>query len=270
MTPRDAAPAEARVERRTVKNHSPKGGMRGVRAAGGGYSRVVQPADEFRGTTVQVCGLWPFAAGTGAPSVGVPIGRHAHTSTTVCCDPISWFQRAILISNPSAFVLGKPGLGKSTLVRRWCTGLAGYGVLPLVLGDLRPDYVNLIRALGGQVIQLGQGRGSLNVLDPGEARVAAARLPASARARVLNDAATRRLTIVSALITIARHGQPTDHEMTIVDRALRLLDDRLEGVPSLPDLLAILQEAPDELRAVALDRGDRERYQDRTESLEAS
>ena len=43
--------------------------------------------------------------------------------------------------------------------------LAGFGVLPLVLGDLKPDYVDLIAALDGQVIRLGRGRGYLNVLD---------------------------------------------------------------------------------------------------------
>ena len=31
-------------------------------------------ADEWRGTTVQVCGLWPFSTGTGTPMVGVPLG----------------------------------------------------------------------------------------------------------------------------------------------------------------------------------------------------
>jgi len=56
---------------------------------------------------------------------GVPLGRNLLSGATLCCDPISWFQRANLISNPSAFVLGKPGLGKSTVVRRMALGLAG-------------------------------------------------------------------------------------------------------------------------------------------------
>ena len=73
--------------------------------------------------------------------VGVPLGRHLFTNATVCADPISWFQIAKLISNPSVFVLGLPGLGKSTLVRRMALGLSGFGVQPLVLGDLKPDYV---------------------------------------------------------------------------------------------------------------------------------
>lgn len=94
----------------------------------------------------------------------------------MCYDPISWFQRARLIRNPSMFVLGLPGLGKSTLVRRVLIGLAGYGTIPLVLGDVRPDYVDLIEALGGDVISLGGARGYLNPLDNSEALEASERL----------------------------------------------------------------------------------------------
>ena len=125
---------------------------------------VVQPPDEWRATTVQACGLWPFAAGTGTPMVGVPLGRNMLSGATLCCDPISWFQRAGLISSPSVFVLGKPGLGKSTVVRRMALGLSAYGVLPLVLGDLKPDYVDLVQAIGGQVVTLGRGRGHRQAL----------------------------------------------------------------------------------------------------------
>lgn len=244
--------------------------MRGWLGRGRGESFMVQAADEWRGTTVQVCGLWPFSVGTGAPMIGAPIGRHLFTGATVCCDPISWFQRAQLISNPSAFVLGRPGLGKSTLVRRMATGLAGYGVMPLVLGDLKPDYVDLIQALGGQVITLGRGRGYLNVLDPGEAAAAAQRLTGTARAQVLADAHGRRHQMVSALITITRKAPPTDREETILDRALKVLDERHPGVPVLGDLLQVIRDAPPEVRTVALDRGSTERYGQITEDLEAS
>lgn len=248
--------------------------MRGWIGRGRGQSVYVQQADEWRGTTVQVCGMWPFAIGTGTPMVGVPLGRHIHTGATLCCDPISWFQRAKLISNPSAFVLGKPGLGKSTLVRRMATGLAGYGVMPLVLGDLKPDYVDLIEAMGGQIITLGRGRGYLNVLDPGEATEAAERLRASGHekeaAQVMADAHGRRHTMVSALLTILRSAPPTDREETIIDRSLKWLDAHHEGVPVLGDLLRVVQDGPEEVRAVALDRGDDNRYKAITEDLEAS
>ncbi len=245
-------------------------GPRGWPGRGRGSSTYVQAVDEWRATTAQVCGLWPFAAGTGSPMVGVPIGQNLTSGATLCCDPISWFQRAKLISNPSVFVLGKPGLGKSTIIRRMALGLTGYGVLPLVLGDLKPDYVELIRAMGGQVISLGHGRGHLNILDPGEATGAAARLTGSARQEVLGDAHGRRHAMVSSLITIMRSAPPSDREETILDRALRVLDERHHGVPVLADLLRVIQQAPQDVRAVALDRGNIARYQEITEGLEAT
>lgn len=261
----------AKKDKKKTKETAPRRpGPRGWPGRGGGMATMVQMAPEWRGTTVQVCGLWPFAVGTGAPMIGVPIGRNLQSGATVCCDPISWFQRAHLISNPSVFVLGKPGLGKSTVIRRMATGLAGYGVQPLVLGDLKPDYVDLIEALGGQVITLGRGRGHLNILDPGEAKAAAQRLTGRARAQILADAHGRRHTMVSALLTIVRASPPTDREETILDRALKVLDDRHDGVPVLADLLKVIQDAPEEVRHVALDRGSIDRYREITEGLEAS
>ncbi|GAA1865053.1 ATP/GTP-binding protein [Myceligenerans crystallogenes] len=249
-------------------------GPRGWFGHGRGTSSYIEAPDEWRGTTVQVCGLFPFSVGTGAPMIGVPLGRHINTGATLCCDPISWFQRAKLISNPSTFVLGKPGLGKSTVVRRMATGLAGYGVMPLVLGDLKPDYLDMVRALGGQVITLGRDRGFLNILDPGEATGAAARLRAAGHVKeageVLADAHGRRLNMVLALLTIVRGEPPSDHEATLLDRALRVLDDEHDGVPVLRDLLKVIQVGPPAVRAVAVDRGDEGNYQRITERLERS
>lgn len=245
-------------------------GPRGWPTFGGGESTIVEMADEWRGTTVQVCGLWPFSVGTGTPMVGVPIGRNIMSGATLCCDPISWFQRANLISNPSMFVLGKPGLGKSTITRRMATGLSGYGVQPFILGDLKPDYVDLVEALGGQVITLGRGRGHINVLDPGQASETLGRLPKQARSQVLADVHGRRLTMVTALLSIMRSAPVTDREETILDRALKVLDERHEGTPVLKDLLQCIQDAPDPVRQVALDRGDLSRYQQITDHLEAS
>lgn len=274
MTSLDDTPTTAKrtpKKSRTAKPREPqRPGPRGWLGRGRGEDVLVEAPDEYRGTTVQVCGLWPWTVGSGTPMVGVPFGRHITTGATLCCDPISWFQRANLIANPSVFVLGKPGLGKSTGIRRMATGLAGFGVMPLVLGDLKPDYVDMVQALGGQVISLGRGRGHLNVLDPGEATEAARRLTGAARASVLADAHGRRLTMVSALITILRASQPTDREETILDRALRILDERHDGVPVLSDLLQVVRDAPEDLRVVALDRGNDARYREITENLEAS
>jgi hypothetical protein len=262
---RPAGRPRRRPDEKTARAAVPTG--RGWGGRGGGSSVVLQPADEWRGTSVQVCGLWPFSTGTGTPMIGVPLGRSLISGATVCADPISWFQDAALISNPSVFVLGKPGLGKSSLLKRMALGLAGFGVNPLVLGDLKPDYVDLIAAMGGQVIRLGRGRGYLNVLDAGEALAAADRLTGQARRELLADALARRQTMVATLITLSRGQAPSDREEMILDRSLRVLDDHHEGVPVLADLIDVIEAAPDVVRTAALDRGDLSRYQDLTEHL---
>ena len=169
MSPRATRPARAAraAARRGLCARGVAGGAgmgrEGWRRLGAGAGTALSGGAR----AVQVCGLWPFATGTGTPMIGVPLGRNLLSGATLCADPISWFQDAHLISNPSVFVLGRPGLGKSSLLRRMALGLAAFGVMPIVTGDLKPDYVDLVAALGGQVIRLGRGRGYLNVLDPG-------------------------------------------------------------------------------------------------------
>lgn len=256
----------------------------------------------MRGTTVQVCGLWPWATGAGAPMVGVPLGRHLFTGATVCCDPINWMRHTNLISAPSMFMLADPGLGKSKTVARMMLGLAGQGTVPMVLGDLRPDYVELIHELGGQVIRLGPGRSVLNVLDPGETRSAVATLRQGAasaqrasearaargehelarglarraeyRAKKANeleaDAADRQVTMLTALVTINRESPPTDSERVILERALALLAGRREPdepAPVIADVYDLIESAPPELQQLTVNRGDLVRYQEATDGL---
>jgi len=226
---------------------------------------------EWRGTSRQVCGLWPFGAGSGTPMVGVPFGRHLFTGNTVCFDPISWFTRAHLMANPSAFVMGLPGLGKSSAVRHIITGLAARGVHAMVLGDLKPDYVDLVRALGGQVIRIGRGRGRLNPLDMGDVTgVASSAIPRRLQKELVDDAHGRRLTMLASLVHLARGMPPTDREEAILDKALMLLDRHLDRTPVISDVLQVVREAPEAVREVAIDRGDMARFRDITEGLEAS
>lgn len=252
------------------RDDAPRPGNRGFPGVGGGRASLVEAPPEWRGTTVQVCGLWPFAAGSGTPMTGVPVGRLLDTGATLCMDPMSWFSRAALIHNPSQLILGRPGLGKSTLVRRQVLGLAGYGIFPMVLGDLKPDYVDLIRALGGQIVRLGRGLGALNVLDAGEIAAAAGRLSGGTREQLLLQGHGRRLNMVTALVTLVRNQPVVDRERTIISTALRILDERHQGVPVLPDLIRLIDEGPEELRQVTLARGDESRYRDATDGLHAS
>jgi hypothetical protein len=246
--------------------------VRGYPGPGGGQVGNVDPPTMWRATTVQACGLWPFAAGSGAPMTGVPLGQHLFTGATVCGDPLSWFTRARYISNPSLFMLGMPGLGKSTLVNRMLIGLSATGVVPLVLGDLKPDYADTVRALGGQVIPVGRGVGGINVLDPGAMGEAAERIGGEAGEVLMAETHGRVLNMVAALITIVR-GQPMDdHEQSVLSAALHHLRERTPRgrAPLLPDLLAVLAEGPSRVRAVTLDRGEDLRYRDAVDPLHRS
>src|SRR5690606_10247580 len=103
----------------------------GWRAPGAGRAAHVATGMQYQGTTTQLCGLFPFVAGSGAPSVGVPIGRHMLWGEVVCLDPIEWVRQG-LTTNPGMFVLGQPGVGKSTIAKRLATGMAATGARLLV------------------------------------------------------------------------------------------------------------------------------------------
>lgn len=246
--------------RRPATPPAPTAGPRGFPGRGGGSATYLQAPPEWRATTVQACGLYPFAAGASTPLVGVPLGRRLDSrGGTVCCDPISWFQRAKLLSNPSAFTLAKPALGKSSVNRRWVTGLSAFGVAPLIPGDLKGEYVDVVKALGGQVAPIGRGRGYLNPLDVRSAVQAADRLRAAGHRdeaeQVLADARGRRITVTGALLTILRGGRaPEDWEEAILDRGLTLFDRRGQHAPLYGELHHLLRaDRPDpELLEVAV------------------
>jgi len=202
---------------------------------------------------------------------GVPVGRDLRTGATVCCDPISWFQRAGLIANPSVLIEGRPGMGKSTLVCRMIEGLCAYGVQPVVPGDLKPDYVDLVGALGGNVVALGRGQGALNVLDPGEAMEAAGRLTGAARRKLAADSLGRRLNMVAALVSLNRRAPVSDVEEAIIAACLGVLDERHRpGEATLVELVAVLNEGPEPVRRLTLDRGDEERFRQAVHPLQTS
>jgi hypothetical protein len=249
----------------------PTPGRRGWPGRAQGSTHLVEPAPEFRATTVQACGLWPFAVGAGAPRMGVPLGQHLHTGETVCCDPITHFRRAGLIPNPSGLVIALPGFGKSTVARRIQLGLAAFGVNPFVIGDLKGEHVPLIQALGGKVVKLGRGQGSLNILDPGAGMAAAARLAGQARAKLTADILGRRLNVLCALIALNRRGPVLDIEEAVLSRCLSILDDRLPpGHGTLHDLVALLEEGPEPVRTLTLERGQDPRYRAAVDPLQLS
>lgn len=252
-----AAPAGLGLEREPAP---PVAGKRGLGGRYLGAAAYVDVPAEFRGTSVQVCGLYPFIVGAGNPVVGVPIGQHTDNGGAVCFDPISWFRDANLISNPSVSILSRPGLGKSALVRRIGIGLAAPGVTPLIMGDLRPDYRQMVEGLGGQVIVLGRGRARLNPLDPGAIGAAWRQLPAGEAAdNLLAELLGRQRTLVGGLLQLVRGAPLADYEDSALAAALGLLTARHAETggtpPTIADLIECLKTRPGGVRGVLLDRG---------------
>jgi hypothetical protein len=207
---------------------------------------------EYQATTAQLCGLYPFVAGSGTPTTGTPVGRHQLWGEVVCLDPLAWLQ-AGLVTNPGMFVLGQPGTGKSALVKRLVVGAACAGTKVLVLGDTKPDYTRLITHLGGQVIRIGRGLDRINPLDAGPLGTALAQLTGPEAGRLRQETRARRLALLLALATLVREARITNAEEVILGRAIDLLDDRLalNRQPTVADVLHVIENGPDILRSAA-------------------
>ena len=237
----------------------------GWKRPGGGRAAHVDPGAWFAATSVQACGLSPFTVGAGAPQAGTPLGRHQLDGEVVCLDPLEW-MRAGLITNPGMFVLGEPGTGKSALVKRLAAGAVARGDTVLVLGDPRPDFVPLTEYVGGQVIRVGRGADRLNPLDAGPLGSILQHLPAAEAAQVRAEVRARRLSLLLALCALVR-GQPLGNaEEVILGAAIDLLDQRLNCTPIIPDVLRVIDEGPEALRAAAR-AGDPARYQAQVAAL---
>lgn len=235
----------------------------GWRRRGAGRASHVEAAPEFQATTAQVCGLYPFTAGSGTPTAGTPVGRHQLWGEVVCLDPLAWL-RAGLVTNPGMFILGQPGTGKSTLVKRLVTGAVATGTTPIVLGDTKPDYTRLVEYLGGQVIRVGRGVDRINPLDAGPLEQARRRVSGADAESLRWEVRSRRLSLLLALATLVREARITNAEEVVLGRAIDLLDDRLDREPMVVDVLRVLEEGPDELRsATRADSADAYRAQTR-------
>jgi hypothetical protein len=224
----------------------------GWRFPDGGRAAHVAAGVEYQATTTQLCGLYPFVAGSGTPAAGTPVGRHQLWGETVCLDPLAWL-RAGLVTNPGMFVLGGPGTGKSAFVKRVVTGAVATGTRVVILGDAKPDYAALVRYLGGQVIRIGRGLDKINPLDAGPLGTALSRMTGQQAAQLRTEVRSRRLSLLMALATLVREAKLSNAEEVLLGRAIDLLDDRNDGPaePTVTDVLAVIEQGPDTLRSAA-------------------
>ncbi len=217
----------------------------GWRIPEGGRASHVGQGREYQATTSQACGLFPFVAGSGSPSVGVPIGRHLLWGQTMSFDPIGWLN-AGLTNNPGCFILGAPGTGKSALIKRLVRGCAGFGIRPLILGDLKNEYSQVVDRMGGQIIRIGHGLDRINPLDTGPLGQAAAAIPGQLGEQLRMESRSRRLNALIALLTLVR-GYPLENgESNIIAAVVDLLDieagEDLSKQPTVPEVLTLLRD----------------------------
>jgi hypothetical protein len=261
----------ARIRHHGARRAAHRGWMR----PGGGYTNYVQVAGEWQGTTVQVCGLWPFGVYPSYPAIGIPSGVHERTGEPICGDPLSWFEGGI-ITSPSAAIFGLNGLGKSSLSDRWVIGWCDQGVIPINASDVKGEHTLIFKAVEGETAVLGDGHKSLNVLDISFSLAAAKRLeeetadPAEGRRlakRIIAAAVDARNTVLYGLVSINRgtgNAQTTgilDWEKALIDQATLVLDERFEpGEAVLEDLIAVIEDGTDELRAQVAESTDPAEY----------
>ncbi|MBB3733763.1 ATP-binding protein [Nonomuraea dietziae] len=228
----------------TPERVAPRRGWKRGRAA------HVEPGSIYLGTTVQVAGLFPFVQAGSLPAEGVPIGPDLLANELVCVDPPGWVGR--LTTNPSVWIQGQPGAGKSAVAKRLCLGLVAYGCKLLVPGDVKGEYTSLVRALGGQVIRIGRGLDAINPLDSGPLGRHVYGLPAEQRDRMLAEINGRRGELLHALLATP-YGltrRPGAEESTAINTAIRLAaETQPAGVdPTIPDVIRVLRESPQSLR----------------------
>lgn len=263
---------DGRVYRKRVK--APKPGPRapkwnGWQLPGGGQTVRMDAPPEWRGPATQVAGLFPFSVGSSLPMVGTPLGDHLGQRGIVCGDPISWFAHG-LINNPSGFVLGRPGLGKSSLVCRMVIAAMWRGIIPIVPADYKGEYVELITALGGPecVVRPQRGVSYVNPLDRGPLWALLEQMAPEVRAAAEADINARRANVLYGLAELALGRELETHERNVLGAALRLADQNSpEKAPVMEDLLSLVQSRPEQLAMLLNDRGDKNRYFARVEGV---
>lgn len=209
-------------------------------------------ARTFTASTHSAADMFPLVAGAGAPTVGIPVGRHLITGEPVRLDPFGWLGCG-LTTNTGMFQLGQPGTGKSALVKRQVLGQVCAGVRPVILGDPKGEYSQLVRDLGGQVIRVGPGLDRINPLD-------AHALPGVTR----QDVRARRLSLLLALCAVVRNRAPvTSGEHLVLATAM----DQLAGDDAtIPELIRVLRQPSPAMLAAAQVR-DRDQYERMTQEL---
>ncbi|SCE18689.1 hypothetical protein GA0115241_11062 [Streptomyces sp. DpondAA-D4] len=267
VTALEAAPGRRRADRaeqeRRRGQFAPRLGWGG---RFGGRAAVEDTGTVYTGPSTQAAGMFPFLLGAGLPPRGVPVGRDVLTGELVCLDPAGWVGK--LTTNANVWIMSQPGAGKSALVKRMLLFHALFGYMPVIPGDVKGEYSELVCQLGGSVVRIGDGIGRLNPLDSGPLKRRLHLLGPSERDNVLDILNSRRLETLGALLA-TKHGlgrTPDEVQRSALTLAVQIAADRSHGEdPIVPDVVTVLRQAPEALQAKLAAHGDT--YKDLTRSV---
>ncbi|MEV7595824.1 ATP-binding protein [Kitasatospora sp. NPDC089797] len=245
--------------------HAPRRGWGGPF---GGRTAVEDTGTVYTGPTSQISLIDPFLLGAGLPARGVPVGPDVLTGELVCVDPSDW--TGTLTTNPGVWVMAQPGVGKSALIKRICLVYVAYGHMTCVPADVKGEYSMMVRELGGSVLRIGTGTERINPLDSGPLKHRLPSLPTAERGALLDVLNGRRLETLGALLAtrVGLGRQANEIERSALTTAVQLAADAVPGTdPVVPDVIAVLRQAPEPLRAKLAAEGDT--YLDLTRSIVA-
>jgi hypothetical protein len=236
---------------------------------GGGWEQIPQPPRWF-GTSVQVCGYYPFGVGTGRPTNGAPLGRDMNTHSAVCTDHDALF-RAGVISSPSAIVFGLNGLGKSEGAQTMLGGQVGRGLTPGIWDPIKGEHVAWATELGATVLSIGpRARHQLNLLSPGPLGYAAARIGGAVGRELLQLARSKAIDLVRTCVKLARSDDVEGPTIsTGEDTALIAMVDTIldrEPDPSTADLIRVFDQPSERMLTLTRQR-DADAFHARFERL---
>ncbi|MFF2546651.1 ATP-binding protein [Kitasatospora sp. NPDC058063] len=223
----------------------------------GGRAANEDTGTVYTGPTSQIALIGPFLLGAGLPARGVPVGRDVLTGELVCIDPSGWTGK--LTTNPGVWVMAQPGVGKSALIKRICLVYVAFGHLMCVPADVKGEYSMMVRELGGSVLRIGTGTERINPLDSGPLKHRLPILPTVDRAALSDVLNGRRLETLGALLAtrVGLGRQPDEIERSALTTAVQLAADAVPGAdPVVPDVIAVLRQAPEALRSKLAADGD--------------
>ncbi|HEX8104579.1 MAG TPA: hypothetical protein VF533_18325 [Solirubrobacteraceae bacterium] len=181
--------------------------------------RRLAERDGHRATTANAQAIYPFVAEGGLGGRGVYIGRDLY-GASFAYDPFALYEQRLL-TNPNMLVLGEVGSAKSSLVKTYLYRQALFGRIPWI-ADPKGEYAPLARALGAEPVRLEPG---------GDVRLN----PIARGAGWQSQLMLLQAVCASAL---GRHLRP--EEEGALREALRLLNDRSGGEPTLPMVVELL------------------------------